>query len=187
MKRVLIPSVFLGILALATVASAQGMPGCGEMKVMRIKGEGREVECCKMVGHHRMGECGEGFYLHCADELGLSEEQMKRLKAIRSEHEKSTIKMGANLEIMELELRDLLQQETPDRAAIDRKITALGELKTKMRKDQVHAHLEARSVLTKEQLEKCGHSHGGSCGEGKERAKEGSCCKGGMKFDRQCK
>jgi Spy/CpxP family protein refolding chaperone len=64
------------------------------------------------------------------------------------------------LEILELELKDLLQKSEPNRSAIDSKITAMGDLRTKMKKDHVHAYLDARSVLTKEQMEKCMH---GSC------------------------
>ena len=69
--------------------------------------------------------------------------------------------MKADLEILDLEFKELLQQTDPDRSAVGKKITEMGELKTKMKKDHIMARLNARSVLTKEQLEKC---MGGQCG-----------------------
>lgn len=187
MKKVLILGVLLGTLVLVAFAHAQCMSGSGEMKVMCIKsgGMGGEccktmgMDCCKMMGHHKMGGCAENCYLCCAEGLGLSDEQVKRLKVIQLEHQKSAIRMRADLEIMELELKDLLHQQAPDRSAIDDKLTAMGGLKTKMKKKHVHARLDAKSVLTKEQLEKCSHGSCGACGMGKMMIKRESCPKEG--------
>lgn len=97
----------------------------------------------------------------CAKEIGLNEDQIERLKALQLEHRKARIRMRADIEIGELELKHLLHESEPNRSAIDSKIKAIGDLKTKTRKNTVDAHLDARSVLTKEQMEKCKQ---GSCG-----------------------
>ena len=190
MRKVSILGMVLAVVALASFAQAQCMSGSGEMQIMCIKSEGAggescktiEVDCCKGMGHHSGCHhgafgCGENFYLCCPEALELTDAQIERLKKIKLEHKKAMIRMRADLEIAELELKHLLHETEPNRSAIDSKITAMGDLKTKMKKSKVHSHLDARSVLTKEQLEKCQHGQSGCCGMGMKKVIEHKTCK----------
>lgn len=206
MKKISILGIILTILAMAVVAHAQCASGSKDIQVMCIKGDGKGGEChqigagdcCGGMGHacmvhqgachHNRGGCEMNFYLCCADEMELSEAQIKRLKTIRFEYKKSTIRMRADLDIMELELKQLLHKTDPDRSAVSKKVSAMGELKTKMNKEHILTSLDARSVLTKEQLEKCMSGHGGCCGKGLKKviehtscSKEGKCSEEGKK------
>lgn len=207
MKKLSIFGIILALFTFVAFAHAQCISDDDEVKIMRVKGEGTggeicktiEVDCCKSVGHHCGSHhgafgCAERFYLCCSEEMGLSDAQIERLKEIKFEHKKSTIRMRADLEILELELTHLLHESEPNRSAIDGKITAAGDLKTKMKKNRVHTHLDARSVLTKEQLEKCTHGSCGCCGMGMKKvyehktcSQEGSCSIKGKKCEGHCK
>jgi len=186
-KRASTLTILLGTFAVVTFASAQCMCGSGEMKAVCMRGGEMEMGCCGMTGHDMKEPCADRFYLCCAEDLGLSDEQVKRLKAIQLEHRKSTVRMRADLEVMELELADLLEQPTPVRSAIDGKITAMCELRAQMRKGHIHARLDATSVLSKEQLERRCHGSCGKCGAGKQIMGETSCSTSGKKCDRTCK
>ena len=200
MKKISILGIILTILAMAVVAHAQCTSGSKEIQVMCVKGDGMGDECCQMsasdccggmgnacmvhqgMGHLDRGGCEKNFYLCCPDDLELSEDQIKRLKTLQFEYQKSTIRMRADLDIMELELKELLQKADPDRSAISKKVTAMGELKTKMKKEHILTRLDARSVLTKEQLEKCMSGHCECCGKGLKKVIEHtSCSKEGKK------
>lgn len=107
--------------------------------------------------HHPPLECGPhdfDFYLALADELSLSEEQVKQLQSIISESQKNNIMSRARIEVGELELQALLDQPELDRNKVDAKIREIGEMKTESHINDVHAMIDAREVLTQEQKEK---------------------------------
>ena len=119
-----------------------------------MKGEKHQagMECCRMMEcEHREGH---EFFLGMKDKLGLSKEQVSKLSALKNESKKQTIRIKADLEILRIELQDLLHQDKVDVKAVDGKIEKMGELQTKMHKAHVHAKLDAKSILTPEQLMK---------------------------------
>jgi Spy/CpxP family protein refolding chaperone len=193
MKKLLVPSVLLMTLVIMTFAYAQSSCSSAEPKMMMIRATGMGGECEGMQAGkcsgdecagmcQEMGGCEEKFFLCCAKELELTDEQVMKLKNIQFEQQKNCIRSNADLKILELELGNLLLQNEPDRAAIDKKITAMGELKTKMKRNEIYSRLDAKMVLTKEQLEKYKNASGGSCGMGmmkvietKTCTKEGTC------------
>lgn len=193
MRKILILSVIIATFALVASAHAQCMSSGDDMKVVCIKSEGMGEGCCKMMGqkgmcHHGEEGCAGNFYLCCAKELEFNDAQVKRLKTIQFEYQKATIRMQADLEIQKLELKNLLHQPSPDRSAIDNKISEMGKLKTEMKKSHVHSRLDARSVLTKEQLEKSGQCAFGCCRMGmKKISEQGPCSKEGTEGKGYCK
>ena len=211
MKTFSVLGIGIALLAMVAFAHAQCLSGSGEMEIVCIKSDVKggescqtiETECCKSIGchgrdHHGLFGCAERFYLCCPEAMELTDAQMKRLEEIRFEHRKSTIRMRADVEIMELELKNMMQKPDLDRTAVGRKITEVGELRTNMKKDHVFARLDAKSVLTKEQLEKCAHGQCGCCGMGIKKVIEkrscsnegtcsGTCSKEGNKCEGHCK
>lgn len=162
LKRVflwVVTAIFVGAMFLVgNPATAQEgrMKEKHEMGMMRegVKGERHHerMNCCHMMeGEHREGH---EFFLGMKDELGLSEEQVAKLSALKSESEKQAIRTKADLEILRIELHDLLSQDKVDVKAVDGKIEKMGELQTKMHKEHVHTKLDAKNILTSEQLNK---------------------------------
>jgi len=88
------------------------------------------------------------------EKLGLTDEQIDKLKSIKLEHEKAAIKTESELKLKRLELRELMQAEEPDESAVKVKIEEIGELKTQLAMNKIDGGLEARKVLTEKQLKK---------------------------------
>lgn len=84
-------------------------------------------------------------------ELGLTEEQSKRLHQLGLEARRNSIRRRADLETKRLDLRELLRAEQPDRAAIDRAVRELAELQAAQMKAGIDLRLGAQEVLTPEQ------------------------------------
>jgi len=96
---------------------------------------------------------GHMFYLDRAEELGLSAEQVSKLKAIQMEGRKDNIRNAAEVKIARLELSDLLSGDTwalKDAESLVRKVQTLeGDLQIR----RLQAISDARKVLTAEQLQ----------------------------------
>ena len=111
--------------------------------------------------HGGMHEFGGGEHLlrmaenpHVRMYLGLTDDQVERLHKIGIDAEKASIQNRANLELGHLELRELLRADNPDRDAIMKKLDEVNSLHGQMEKQRVGTLLDARAVLTPEQLKK---------------------------------
>jgi len=93
------------------------------------------------------------------EKLGLTPEQVTKINQQTSEFRKTSIRSRADLEVKRVELGDLLRAESPDRAAIDRKLDEIGAARTAEMKAQLHYRLAMREVLTPEQRKKLQEMH----------------------------
>lgn len=100
------------------------------------------------------------FFLDRADELGLSADQISRLKAIHVECRKENIRTAAEAKIARLELSELLSGDSwtlKDAEPLVRKVQKLeGDIHVR----HLQAVSDARKVLTAEQLRQA-HTDGG--------------------------
>ena len=87
-------------------------------------------------------------------ELGITADQRKKLDDIRFASERSSIQARANVQVQQLELRRLMGADTPDSAAIDKKIQDLAQAQAALMRAQLDSQIETRNVLTKEQRDK---------------------------------
>ncbi|MGK2906485.1 MAG: Spy/CpxP family protein refolding chaperone [Desulfuromonadales bacterium] len=106
-----------------------------------------------MMHGGQMGMMKNMFYLDRADELGLSPEQVNKLKAIHVECRKDKIRNAAEAKIARLELSELLSGDNwtlKDAESLVRKVQTLeGDIQVR----QLQAVSDARKVLTAEQLQ----------------------------------
>jgi len=141
-------------------------------------------------GHERRGwqRGGRGFgggagLLRLADnprvreELKLTDDQVSRLHSLAVESEKTSIRTRADLQLRELELRELLRADNPNREAILSKVQEISDLRGQTAKQHMETMLSARSVLTPEQLKKVrsfmeNRGRGGPGGPERERMME---------------
>lgn len=148
----------------------QGMIGgpLGDVEICRIKVHPMSemmsgmMGCCMMGGGmmgdpvykelHHFG--GPGFYKEYADELGLSDEQVKKLKSIWSGYKKGVIRKKADIKIAEIELGEILEQDAIDFGKAKAKITQIGSLNQAIRLGHLSSIEKAQKVLTAEQLTK---------------------------------
>jgi Spy/CpxP family protein refolding chaperone len=92
-------------------------------------------------------------------ELGLSDEQTKRLRELFFQAMKARIEQQANLRIAELESRELLEAKPVDMGKIEAKLKAIEELRTALRFNLIKAHEQAKAVLTPEQRQQLERLH----------------------------
>ena len=87
-------------------------------------------------------------------ELGITDEQRKKLEDLAFNVEKAAILGRAAMQVSWLELSRLESAENPDRAAIDKKIQEISQAQASLMRAEINARLDVRTLLTKEQREK---------------------------------
>lgn len=111
-----------------------------------------------MGGHHR----GHGEFSlariaanpEMREKLGITAEQAAKVGQQTSEYRKSSIRTRAEVEVKHVELEVLMHADTPDRAAIDRKMDEIGAARLAVAKARIHYRLAMRDVLTAQQRTK---------------------------------
>lgn len=86
--------------------------------------------------------------------LGLTDQQSDKLRQILVDTEKSSVKTGADVRVREIELRELLRADKPDRDAVMKKVQEISDLRGQEMKLHMVALLSAKEVLTPEQQKK---------------------------------
>ncbi len=126
---------------------------------------------------------GMEFRKHFGDELKLTDEQKKEVDKLRSETAKEMIDQHAKIAKSEIELRDLFKAETPDKAAIEKKMRAIADLRVEAKMIHINNWFAVNKLLTPEQQKvwkkflndrghrKFGHFRGGR--RGSDRGGEG--------------
>jgi Spy/CpxP family protein refolding chaperone len=110
-----------------------------------------------------------GHYAHSADhlrhllkhqkEIGLTEEQVKKLKAIHLEYDRARIKTEADIHIAEREVQALVEDEKTDLSALEAKVKQSEMLEVGLRMSAFKARRDALAVLTPEQRDKAKAAH----------------------------
>jgi Spy/CpxP family protein refolding chaperone len=139
----------------------QGMgmhPGMGGMMRPGMMGPGRESATMPMERpqNEMRGPDFPGMLRRpeIQKELGITEEQRNKIEEIGFNSSKNAIQQRATLQVLHLELGRLTQADTPDRAAIDKKIQEISQAQSAQMRTMVNLRLDIQSVLTKEQREK---------------------------------
>lgn len=135
-----------------------GPHGWGNGRPAFAQGRGRFGMEGRMGWQH--GRRGMGGLLFMAQNprvrqaLGLTDDQVQRLHTLGVDAQKASIQNRADLELRQLELRELMRADNPDDNAIMQKLDQINALRGKMAKERVQTLLSARSVLTPDQLKK---------------------------------
>ena len=138
-----------------------GMMGGGMMRPGMHEGRGN-----RMMSH-------EGplltMMLEHSQDLGLNPEQEKKLRDLRTEFAKDSIRRTAEIRVAQIELDSLLEQDQWDLAKIEPKVKQIATLRGDLRFARVKTLAAGRAVLTPQQLEKfkqAGHQMRGMGGPG---------------------
>ena len=112
-------------------------------------------------GHDKAKDCKQGLedkVFHKAmtliknqEELGLTDEQIKKVKDLKIATKKDVIKKKADIEILGLDIKAALWEDTVDLNALNALIDTKYELKKEKTKSLVAAYVELKGVLTEEQ------------------------------------
>lgn len=124
-------------------------------------GDSSEHGCCeKMMGHRAYHADHLRHLLEHDKEIGLTEEQVKKLKAIELDFDRTRIRSEAEIQVAERELLALAEDEKTDLSAFEAKVKQSEMLEAGLRISAFKARHDALGVLTPEQREKGKASHG---------------------------
>jgi len=123
-------------------------PGMG-MGMGRVRGM-----AIRMEGEHDMGL---GRAIHdpkLREQLGITPEQVTKIRQEMLSFEKTEIMARADLQVKRLELHSLLEAETPDRPAIEKSLREANAAQFVLEKAAIDHQLDVRELLTPEQRQK---------------------------------
>jgi Spy/CpxP family protein refolding chaperone len=135
----------------------KGTAGCfmhgGEMKGGMGEGMGGGMMCGPGMGRGPTGPgMGQGpMMMHGLD---LTPEQQKKMAGLHEKQARLMVQAEADLRIATMDLQQLMRSEKPDQAKIDAQIDRIAQLRAGMQKSRTATMLEARGLLTPEQLKK---------------------------------
>jgi len=88
------------------------------------------------------------------EKLGITAEQVGAIRKQESDFRKTEIRDRADLAVKRVDLRDLLEADKPDRAAIDSKLQEISTARLALEKSAIHYRLAMREAITPEQRQK---------------------------------
>ncbi len=160
-----------GAAAMGKAGCCKGGPGmagcgmrCGGGMGMCAGGMGRGPMAGGMCGPGMRGGmgadlcgpglgCGSGLGLERLRGLDLSPAQKAKLAEIGDRWARLAIQKQADVRLAELDLAKLARDEKPDKLKLDAAIDKLARLRADLAKSCLAARLEARALLTPQQLE----------------------------------
>ncbi|MEW5799057.1 MAG: Spy/CpxP family protein refolding chaperone [Bacteroidota bacterium] len=85
------------------------------------------------------------------DELKLTDAQKEQFEKISYDTEKKQIELRSKMESAQLDLRRLMDADSPDKAAIEKKFNEIAAAQTAMKMNHFNCWYEKNKVLTPEQ------------------------------------
>jgi protein CpxP len=158
-RRSQITSYIIGIGMLVLLLGAPGWadenPGYSD------KGHGGRTGEKSGMGHgtsHGMSRHGTGHYLRHLlrhqDEIGLTDEQVKKLKTIQLDLDRTRIRAEADIMVAERELASLVDDEKTDLGSIEAKVKQSEGLEVNLRMAAIKAKRDALALLNPDQRKK---------------------------------
>jgi len=108
------------------------------------------------------------------EELGFSEENLRKVKDLKINTKKSLIRSTAEIEIIAVDIMAKMWEDSPDMAEINKLIDKKFTFKKEAMKELLSAFLSLKKMLSKEQLRKL---HAFCKANAGVEEKEKSCCK----------
>ena len=148
------------------------------------KGHGGHGHEAMLSGAHQEAKQFIKHLLKNKDGMSLTNEQVRRLRDLKINHEKSRIMMQAEADIAKLDLRVLMKDEKSKLSDVEAQMNAVHGFMTKLHVASIKAKRDAKAVLTDEQrarmdkIHKRIRSHGASKGHSGDSSKNCKKSKG---------
>ena len=150
MKKTL--SVLLMTVAFAVPAFAD-MHGKGGKDMKGHKECACHEQKFEKCGMHRRGDM-VGMLIKHADKIGLTEDQVVKLKAIHSGIVKRKIRTEADTKLAKIELREIMEVKDFDLEKANAAAQKIADLKKDQRLEMFKSIKDVRNILTDEQFKK---------------------------------
>ena len=142
MKKIVLSLLLTVVFAVPAFSQMMDMP----MKDHR-GGDGQMMQMDKMGD--MMGMCIEN-----ADKIGLTDDQIMKIKPVHREMQKKQARFKADLKIAEIELMEIMEVKDFDLEKANSAVKRIAEIKTADHLEMLKAMKEMRTILTDEQLKK---------------------------------
>ena len=148
LRRIILMLGLVAVVISARFAFAQ----MGRMEM--VNGGGREQEGRPAAGGTARPRDGALSPERLQKELGLSEDQAQKMRRLRMEYEKETIRKHAGVRVAGLELQDLLSQKNAGLPQIEKKAQELTSLRGDLTLLRIRSLMKAKESLSDEQFAK---------------------------------
>jgi len=147
-------SISIIVAAVVLMAFSFPVPAFSQMKDMPMKGHGEGHG--QMMGMGTMDRMGDmmGMCMQHADMMGLTDDQLLKMKPMHSEMQKKQARFKADLKIAEIELMDILEVKDFDLEKASAAVKKIEDIKTAHHLEMLKAMKEIRTILTDEQFKK---------------------------------
>ncbi|HTL70778.1 MAG TPA: hypothetical protein VL404_05765 [Candidatus Eisenbacteria bacterium] len=143
------------LLCLGFIAAVPAFADCGKRGCSMMGGGhgsyAAESGGCPIAGRALMKA---HFLLENKTQLGLSEDQVKAIKAIKMDLKKQSLRDGAEMQIMMMDMESKLSEETVDVEGISAMIDKGSAQMAQIGKANVQAYAKLKAIPTKEQWAK---------------------------------
>ena len=95
-----------------------------------------------------------GMCIEHADEMGLTDDQIMKMKPVHSEMQKKQVRFEADVKIAEIELMEIMEVKDFDLEKARSAVKKIAEIKTVHHLEMLKAMKEMRTILTDEQFKK---------------------------------
>ena len=131
--------------------TAEGIKALSAEQVAEyLNGEGMGLARAAELNHYP----GPKHVLELADSLGLSEDQLNRVRATRERVVTRARELGATIVQKERELDRLFAAGRAEARAVETLTAEIGRLNGALRAAHLFAHIETRALLSAEQIER---------------------------------
>ena len=146
--------IYITVAAIALLAFSVPGPAFSQMKNMPMKGEGEKHGHGKMMGMGDMDRMGDmmGMCIEHADKMGLTDDQVMKMKPVHSEMQKKQARFKADLKIAEIELMEIMEVKDFDLEKASSAVKKIEDIKTAHHLEMLKAMKEMRTILTDEQF-----------------------------------
>ena len=147
-------SAVLMAAAIALLVISVPVPAFSQMMDMPMKEHGE--------GHGQMMEMGHmdkmsnmmDMCIEHADKLGLTDDQIMKMKPLHSEMQKKQARFKADLKIAEIELMEIMEVKDFDLDKASSAVKKIAEIRTAHHLEMLKSMMKMRSMLTDEQFKK---------------------------------
>jgi Spy/CpxP family protein refolding chaperone len=147
-----IQSVTITAAAVALLAFSAPVPAFSQMKDMPMMEHGQGHGQMMEMGHMDKMDDMMGMCLEHADKMGLSDDQMAKMKPLHRDMQKKQARFKADLKIAEIDLIEIMEVKDFDLEKAGSAVKKIADIKTAHHLDMLKDMKEMRTMLTDEQF-----------------------------------
>lgn len=141
----------LAFCALALVSTYALADSCSMGKCDMMNKHGKMMS---KMDRGDMFSCKARFIIEKASDLGLSDDQVEKVKTLKYSVKKNLVKKDADIEILALDIKEALGKDEVDLDAVNNLIDKKYAAKAERTKTTIEACINVKKILTKDQQKK---------------------------------